>query len=305
MNMLALVLAALAAGTAPRQPLASVNHFFAVVDPETAAAIEHSPLLREAANLDVHSTSTPEGRHWTGRYVRGRQTYVEFFGPGDLGSEQAPVGSLGIGFGGDRLGTAPRVVARLHQAGLRLPLVMARRLLEGRSVDWFWAVEMPDAATVPGAPSAGAWLMEYAPSYFDQPGARHEAAEGPGDVVSRERGLDDGYREHLLRDLKTVDFSITAEQYRTAFAPLLAASGFAVVAGRSGVTATSMGVTLRFWFVAPGEIGLNRITFRLNRPVPVRAEQIGNSCLVVGPDKAVWSFRPPPAHCGPRLDAAR
>lgn len=308
MTPAAVALAALstaAAAPQPAGPLASVNHFFVVLDAETAAAIEHSPLLREAANLDVHSTSTPNGEHWTGRYVRGRQTYVEFFGPRDLGDEPVAIGTLGLGIGGDRIGVARRITARLHRAGVSVPLTMRRRLLEGRSVDWFWLLGMPDAAAIPGAPTAGAWAMEYVPSYFEQPGARHEAAEGPGDVVSRERALDDGYRDHLIRDLELADFSVTNEEYRTSFAPLLAASGFAIRAGPTGATATSMGVTVRFRFAEPAATGLNRIVFRLNRPVPPRGEMIGRSCLVVGREVAVWSFRPLPGHCGPRLNAAR
>jgi hypothetical protein len=302
---LAVALMAAAAPVAAAGPVASVNHFFAVVDAQTAEAISRSPLLREAANLDIHATSTPGGRHWTGRYVRGRQTYVEFFGPGDLDDGATPIGSIGVGFGGDAQGSVQAIAARLQARGHALPVTMVRRQLDGRAVDWFWAVEMPELARQPGLPTASAWAMEYVPSYFDRPGAHNEPPEGAAGLVSRERALDDLYRAHLVRDLEEAELSITAEQYRLTFAPLLAAAGFSIAPRPDGATASSMELRLSLHFVAPAEIGLNRIVLRLNRPAPARAEAIGHSCLVVGPGRtAVWRFGRDAAPCETRTGGA-
>ena len=58
---------------APSTPIAHLNHFYATVDAETAAAIRDSAFLRRFANLEVRTT-TGSLSTWTGMYLYGRQT---------------------------------------------------------------------------------------------------------------------------------------------------------------------------------------------------------------------------------------
>ena len=64
-------------------PIAHLNHFYSTVDAETATAIRNSAVLRRFANLEVRTTTGTQST-WTGTYLYGRQTYVEFFGPDDF-----------------------------------------------------------------------------------------------------------------------------------------------------------------------------------------------------------------------------
>lgn len=63
------------------------NHSYGVFDRETADAIEHSDYLREFANFQVRTTTGTGGQTWTGRYLMGRETYLELFGVGDIAGQ--------------------------------------------------------------------------------------------------------------------------------------------------------------------------------------------------------------------------
>ncbi|WP_228004011.1 DUF5829 family protein [Amycolatopsis sp. YIM 10] len=263
------------------------NHAYGVLDRETADAIEHSGYLREFANFEVRTTTGADGRVWTGRYLLGRETYVELFGVGDLPEPDGDLGSAGLAVSSERDGDLPEAVRNLHDEGVTDPFefLQTRDFGDGVPVPWFDGVFTTDQYD-----EFGAWGMEYRPEYFADPRSNTEPPSFPGDV-GRERYLSDGYQDHLLRDVTAVHVAITEGDLGNTV-PLLKAGGFSVWPVPGGVVAKGGGTTVRLDAVPPGQVGLRQLDFALNRPVAVRdAERIGNSELVVGPgSRAVWTF---------------
>jgi len=263
------------------------NHSYGVLDRETADAIEHSAYLRDFANFQVRTTTGTGGVKWTGRYIYGRETYVELFGVGDL--PDSPLGSAGLGLGTDHDGDIDTVTERLPSQGVADPIefLQTRDFGDGVPVPWFDAI-----LTTEQYDAFGAWAMEYRPEYLADPRSGvTEPAAYPGDV-SRERYLPDTYRDHLMRDVTCVRIALTEGDLADTV-PLLRAGGFTVrtVPG-GGVVALRGGTTIRL-DVAPLErIGLKQVEFSLNQPVNYRHEErLGQSTLVVGPGaRAVWTF---------------
>ncbi|GAA0583034.1 hypothetical protein GCM10009534_16360 [Kribbella sandramycini] len=266
-------------------PTTYYNHAYGVLDKETADAIEHSEYLRWFANFEVRTT-TGGGQTWTGRYLKGRETYLELFGAGDLPGQDAEEGSAGLAISTDRAGGNAKVLRRLSAAGVE-PFVyeQTRDFGDGVPVPWFQAIF---AATTYDA--FGAWSMEYKPSYFADPRSQTEPAAYEGDL-SRERYLPDAYREHLMRDVTGIRIGVTARDLANTV-PLLRAGGFAVRETPGGIVAQSDFTTIRLDRVERAQAGLKQLEFRLNRGTPRHAEQIGNSTLTVGPGpRAEWNFR--------------
>ena len=264
------------------------NHAYGVLDRETADAVEHSAYLRDFANFQVRTTTGADGRTWTGRYLLGRETYLELFGVGDLPGQDGALGAAGMGISTERAGELPTVVDRLRDQGVSDPVEFrqTRDFGDGVPVPWF------DAVFTTGEYDAfGAWAMEYLPEYFADPRSNTEPAAYPGDV-GRERYLSDDYRHRLMRDVTSVRLGVTARDLANTV-PLLRAGGFAVrTEGDGGVVARRGGTALRFDAVPRDKAGLRQVTFSLNRPVKQRHEErIGRSSLVVGPGaRAVWTF---------------
>ncbi|MER5386688.1 DUF5829 family protein [Streptomyces sp. NPDC002688] len=264
------------------------NHSYGVFDRETADAIEHSDYLRDFANFQVRTTTGTDGQTWTGRYLMGRETYLELFGVGDIAGQDGTLGSAGLGLSTERAGDMATVTERLKDEGVADPVefLQTRDFGDGVPVPWFDAI-----LTTTEYDAFGAWAMEYRPEYFADPRGNTEPAGFPGDV-GRERYLSDDYRTHLMRDVTSVELAVTEGDLADTV-PLLRAGGFAVrTVPDGGVVAERGGTTIRFAAVARDDAGLKRIELSLNRPVKDRrVERIGHSKLVVGPgSRAVWTF---------------
>lgn len=263
------------------------NHSYAVVDRVTADAIEHSSYLRRFANFELRTTTGADGKEWTGRYLMGRETYVELFGVGDLPGKDGVFGAGGTGVSVERAEDLGTVVERIEDQGIPDPFLydQTRDFGDGVPVPWFDAVF---AKTVYNA--YGAWGMEYRPEYFADPRSDTEPPAHPGDV-GRERYLSDEYRAHLMRDVTGIHMAVTALDLANTL-PLLKAGGFTLRPAPGGITATRGGTALRFEMVPLSKIGLRSIDFSLNYPVSYcHKEKLGRSTLVVGPgDRATWTF---------------
>jgi hypothetical protein len=287
-GVIAIMLAAVAVLASPTVAAASgrqllyYNHAWSTVDRATADAIEQSAYLREFAHFEVRTT-TGAGRTWTGRYVIGRETYLELFGVGDLPGQDGELGAGGLGVSTERADDLDLVKSRLTAP---IEFTQTRDFGDGVPVPWFDAV-----FTTETYDGLGAWGMEYRPEYLADPRAGVEPASFPGDV-GRERYLNDDYRDHLARDITSVHLALTARDL-AATLPLLRAGGFAVrTLPSGGAVASGGGTTLRFDAVDRAQAGLREVGFALNRPAAARhVEQIGTSTLVVGPGpRAVWTF---------------
>lgn len=277
-----------AAPSAPA-PLLYFNHAYGVFDRETADAIEHSDYLREFANFQVRTTTGSGGETWTGRYLMGRETYLELFGIGDVPGKDGELGAGGMGVSTENQGDLPKVVQRLRDLGVANPVQVqqTRDFGDGVPVPWFDAV-----FTTGDYDTFGAWGMEYSPAYFADPRSKTEPPSHPGDV-GRERYLSDDYQNHLMRDVASIRLAMTQRDLDSTV-PLLRAGGMTVTPVPGGVLATGSGTAIRLDAVPLGKTGMEEADFVLNcAAAHPHVERIGHSTLVVGPGThARWTFDP-------------
>lgn len=266
------------------------NHAYGVLDHETANAIEQSSYLREFANFEIRTTTGADGFTWTGRYLLGRETYLELFEIGDLPGQDANPGSGGMGISTEYSDDLTTVADRLRQLGVPDPVEydQTRDFGDGIPVPWFDSV-----FTTERYDRFSAWAMEYRPEYFADPRSKTEPADHPRDV-GRERYLSDAYREHKMRDVTAIRIAVT-ERDLASTVPLLRAGKLTVIDTPGGAIVLSDNTTIRFDVVPTGHTGLRQVELSLNRPTGHRrVERIGRSTLVVGPTaRAVWTFGDP------------
>lgn len=282
-----LTLAATGTAHASEQTLLHFNHGYGVLDRETADAIEHSAYLKDFANFQVRTTTGAGGEKWTGRYLMGRETYVELFGVGDVPGKDGDLGSAGLGVSVEHTGQLSTVVQRLHDAGIANPLefLQTRDFGDGKPVPWFNGVFTADQYD-----TFGAWGMEYREEYFADPRSNTGPAQYPGDI-SRNRYLPDDYRNHQMRDVTGIRLGITARDLGNTL-PLLRAGGMTVRQLPTGTVAFDGMTTIRFDTVTADQVGLRQLDLALNGPAGTRhVEQLGHSTLTVGPGAhARWTF---------------
>jgi len=282
-----LLLAAQVAAAPARPHAIFFNHSFAVLDEETADAIEHSHYLAKFGVLEMRTTAANGGESWRGRYLSGRQTYLELFGPKDL--KDGGPGSTGLAISPDRAGGVAAIRRGLVRQGITHPDTGRRTKQMGTGqVPWF------DFVSTPGEPAAlSVWAMEYLPGFFADTRAAKEPADYPGDV-SRERYQSDAYAERRMRDVSAVEIACPAQDVRPAQA-LFAAAGLTIRKTRARLEASDGSTTIILDTAPREQAGLRKVVFTLNAPASeAHVERIGRSTLVVGPgEHAVWVFGEP------------
>lgn len=219
-----------------QSPAVFLNHVVLVLDSTSHRTLGESRFLKDTLGvLDQRSTSS-SGRSWTGTYLVGRSTYVEFFAPG------GPAGAEGfsmIGYGVEEPGAIRMVRSRLaEKTGLPVDSLLFNKEEASGAVPWFHAVAVQGAMTASIIPT---WVMEYDPRYFLRPGA--EGAGRPG--IRRDRALADWYAPSKpLVDVVAIDLAVdSTDQAR--IAAEAAAFGYEVQRSRPLVL-SGPDLTIRF-----------------------------------------------------------
>lgn len=261
--------------------MAFFDHVYGVVDADTADEIARCDFLHRFTRFVV-GTTVSDGETWTGRYLFGRRTYVELFGPTDLEGPEGAEGSTGLGLSTHDRGAIEILAGRMKDAHARVQMKRRTNQDGDQVVPWFdeLSPEEPTHAFC-------AWVMEFLgdptdlqlrESEFDAWAQQSEASAPQG-------------RGPLLGDVASVELDATVEDVAVA-GPLLRAAGFVVTRTADGLSADDTLTTITLRCTTPDAVGLRRIEFQLAAPaVAAHVEVIGRSMLAVGPDSlAVWEF---------------
>ena len=146
-----------------------MGHFYIALDQGSFDALRKSPEVAELAHVVERHTVAGKDE-WTGFCVQGRQTYMEFFGAGNL-PEGMHVGDTGLGLTVEQAGGVAAIAARLRTAfGERIEITTTPRTTPTGTIPWFKATQIRSDAPE----SMETWFMENDPAYLAtmHPGAK-------------------------------------------------------------------------------------------------------------------------------------
>ena len=209
---------------AKRPAPVALNHVFFVVDRASYDALAHSDLLRSLAVAEERETVRAD-RSYSGLYLYGAHSYVEFLPAGSAGLAE---GASGLAFGLEQSGAADAFAKRLGERDVRSQTVPITRALDGQGLPWFRMVgiEMPSAPLTlfameydadfltrwhAGAePAAGGIARaDVLARYAAALGASERRASQPFADVSEVRlALDDAQRERFVAVCKTAGHEV-------------------------------------------------------------------------------------------------
>jgi hypothetical protein len=266
------------------------NHVFLVVDSETYQAITHSVFLCDKfASFRHKTTHAGTTESWTGTYLYGQHTYIEFFDSQDTKWAQAGWG--GIAFSVDQLGSLHAFHERLRTTFKQEFFDDVRHLtIDGVSVPWFHFVNIAHGFF---PQTVDAWIMAYYPEMFRQ---KHLTIPASG-VLTREEHLTAWKSENTPRNMRDVlgvtlvldDASV--ERVRLLFQCL----GYDQIIRNDETIMTSGDFTLRLIGKdTPPTCALKAMTLSLWTPhdTPAEVELSPQSKLVFGPElTADWLFQ--------------
>ena len=142
-----------------RERSALPSHISFSVDDATFAELRESGfLLNDFAGTSVKTLTVDSGLSWTGVYLYGRNTYLEFYpGEGDI-----PAGSCSICFEVARAGELKRIKERLEERwGRSLGGIELRtKVTENSECPWFHYLDLYGQV---GSGLLSPWLLEWDP----------------------------------------------------------------------------------------------------------------------------------------------
>jgi hypothetical protein len=244
-------------------PALLLNHFYVTPDAATFEALERSPFLSRFGVLEKRTTVRKDATY-TGLYLYGERTYLEFLHP-DSTSFGAPTG---VAYGVEQSGA-------LDQVAMSVPAPVLALISRGE-IPWFrWCRSQRPLEGL------AEWVMEYVPAFFlgfhpelppERPGiaradalTRYVAACGK----LRERG------EGLFEDVVALEIALTRNDVERWEARSLRTEG----------------VELHVASVPRGSpAGILAARLRLRRDAGKSVERIGSTTLSLDGNSAVWRF---------------
>ncbi len=248
-----------------------MGHFYVALDQATFDALRKSPEV--AALAHVVERHTVAGKdEWTGFYVQGRQTYMEFFGAANL-PEGMHVEDTGLGLTVEQAGGVTAIASRWRTTfGERVEIATTPRTTPLGTIPWFKSTLIKSDAPE----SMETWIMENDPHYL--------AAVHPGAKIDNPFGREQSLSWYFLPDhpLDNVTGITTALKpgESAQLATELKLIGWPVRKQGDGFVATGPDLKLTV-LPASARTGIQQVDLRLRRTVPKQSIQLGKIELLL------------------------
>jgi hypothetical protein len=244
-----------------------LNHIYLVVDTETYESIKQSDLINSLAFAYEQKNSADNQTSWEGFYIRGKNTYIEFFYP----QERYPrIGISGIGMGVDTKGDLDVISEKLKKDHPNTKNGYFSR----NEKPWFEYVAVNDSYFFE---RNSYWVMEYASECFSVNSKDISRAHYNEEKYDSKKSL-----------LNIEGFSIALKPEGVSIlSSYLKSSGLDV---HDHSYSTSENVKIQLSEEGECYKGIYQIEFSLNRPFEDGSYRIGNSTLVLQGKKGTWTF---------------
>jgi hypothetical protein len=257
-----------------------LSHFFVALDQPSFDALRKSPQVESLAHVvERHTVAGTD--EWTGFYVQGRQTYMEFFGAQNF-PDGMRLGDAGLGLTVERAGGVSAIAARLRTVfGQRIEVTSTPRTTPTGTIPWFTSTDIKSDEPE----SMQTWFMESDPGYL--------AAVHPGAKIdnpfSREQSLSWYFLpDHQLDNITGITAALKAAEIAQ-LATELKLIGWSVRTHGKGFVA--VGPDLKLIVMRAGaRTGIQQVDLHLRRFVAKQDIALGNIELLLDGDTGHFVF---------------
>lgn len=268
-------------------PIVYLNHVYVCLDSTTYASIVESEFLKDRfAYVETRTTYADNGASWTGTYIWGENTYLEFFDIGDVENK----GWSGIGYCVEMENGIDSLHNRLSDEGVtNLARGLRTRKVEKREIPWFYWFGFSNedsTATI----LLNTWLMEYHREYIEY---KYQDIDPDSISITRRLYNKKYYRDDLLLD-DVIEIELAVDEFD--FKNLLGELrnyGYRMELKGESVTAVGPEIKIIVRPRSEDNSGLCRIRFALTdkRYEPQTVQFGSKSRLILHEDRtAEWFF---------------
>ncbi len=271
LSILLLIIPCTLAHSSDRVPPVFLTHFYVALDPTSYDALRSSPQVAALA-AGKENNVVAGNRKWTGFYVYGRHTYMEFFGAQALPTDMRP-GDTGLGLTVEEAGGVTAIAARLRTIyGDRVEVDTTPSTSPTGDIPWFTSTDIKSA----GPEAMSTWFMEIDPGFL--------AAKHPGDPIehplSREQYMKWRFLpDHPLDDVVGLTAALDPAD-TTQLATELELVGWSVRRLAKGFVAVGPDVKLTV-VPAGSRAGIQQVELRLRQSVHRQKIELGSAKLLL------------------------
>jgi len=271
LSILLLIVPCAMAHSDDRVPPVFLTHFYVALDPESYDALRSSPQVAALA-AGKENNVVAGSRKWTGFYLYGRQTYMEFFGAQALPADMR-LGDTGLGLTVEEVGGVRAIAARLRTIyGERVEVNTTPSTSDAGDIPWFTSTDIKSA----GPEAMSTWFSEIDPGFL--------AAKHPGEPIehplSREQYMKWRFLpDHPLDDVVGLTAALDPSD-TTQLATELELVGWSVHRRAKGFVAVGPDVKLTV-VPAKSRAGIQQVELRLRQSVPRQKIELGSAKLLL------------------------
>ena len=246
-----------------------LNHLYVVVDLPTYQAIRDSDLVRSLACTYEQKNQAEGQLDWEGFYIRGKNTYIEFFYP----QARYPKSTIsGIALGTDTLGQLEDIFQLFkskYQNAMR-----GNFSRNGRS--WFDYVTVGDSFF---QEKHSFWIMEYSKDDFN---------ENPQDISPRHYNAERFDPSKSFLDVTEVSIALNPIGLER-LSSYLQTSGLPQLDKR--LYQTESGIKISLLEETSERKGIYQLRFSVSKGIsPSSNSALGSSSLIITDKQATWDF---------------
>ncbi len=266
------------------------NHVYTIIDEKTYDAIKSSAFLKNEFCHCGERTNSSDKLSWTGVYLTGENTLIEFFSDKDKTRmrEEMNQGDVGIAFSVDHEEEFEKIIKFFKQENptdIRHALFM--RNLNNIVVPWYYYVEFVNNLSM--RPPLDVWIMAYHNDYLKSQGSVQLG--GSVRKFYNKNCNTVPFDEHkLFKDIEEITLLLNDEN-KEKFVALQKMFGYDCQEKKDCTICSGPGIVFTLKSCEKQMGKLVKLQLSLNSSInKSQVYELGNSTLELANQKAIWTF---------------
>ena len=268
-----------------------LNHINAVIDEKTYDEIVKSEFLKNEFCNSKEKTNADKQRSWTGFYMTGESTYIEFFNNKNKQSlREMKIAQIGVGFSVDTKEEFEKVFTLLKQKFADdIHDGLLEKKINNHLVPWFYYIEFKgDASEMLQKDTLDTWIMAYDKDYLKFKNMKQADKDS---ITRKEYNADLFDKNKFFKDIEEITYLLN-DEVKQKFIERQTSLGYTCEEAEDFTICRGPEITFKLKPAGDQTCKLLQLGMSLNREVKdLKTYHIGNSTIELKNKTATWTFR--------------
>ncbi len=271
-----------------------LNHVYTIIDEDTYEEIKNSNFLKSEfchCQEKTHA-NTEKSMNWTGFYMTGENTYIEFFNSKDKKHlQEMKCGTIGIGFSVDQVKEIEQITKILKQKfANNVNHELFKKTIDEFLIPWFYYTTLTNNSSM--MPQVDAWIMAYHKDYFKTQNIElFDENSISRQEYNKKRNAVPFDKSKLFKDIEEITLSLNDET-KVKFIEQQTALGYICQEAKDCTICRGPGITFKLEQSKNQTCKILKLQMHLNHKVNnFQVYKLGNSTIELENETALWTFK--------------